>query len=188
MNPVITKRFQLLACAFFLHCLFFSCKKVDNVGITDQPADFSKKVTASVNGFVINENNAPVTGASVQYGELFSTTDRYGYFEIKNATVTENAAPVSVKMTGYFKGIKTFIAKAGKNNFCRIKLISQVIAGDVDASCGGSIALLNGLTVTLPSNAVVDAVTKAAYSGTIHISSSWLNPIAEDLDQIMPAT
>jgi len=186
MIPVIIKKVQLLACSFLLLGVFFSCKKIDNAVITGQPADFSKKVTASVNGFVTNENNLPVAGASVQYGESFSLTNRYGYFEIKNATVTENPAPVTVKLAGYFKGIKTFMAKAGKNNFCRIKLIPQVNAGDVDASSGGNVTLSNGLIVALPSNAVVDAVTKTAYIGTIHVSSAWLNPVANDLDQIMP--
>ena len=188
MDSINTPR-KILAIAIFFAttCLFFSCKKTENNNTSiEQPLDFSKKVTASVNGFVTNEYNSPVAGANVQYGESITTTNQYGYFQIKNAIVTENAAIVTVKMSGYFKGIKTFIAQAGKSNFCRIKLIPKTNSGSFAASSGGSIALSNGLAVSIPSGAVIDAVSKTAYSGTVNVSSYWINPTAGDLDKIMP--
>lgn len=176
-----------IALSFISVGLFFSCKKTDIINNpTEQPVDFSKKIIASVNGFVTNEYSAPVAGATVQYGESSSTTDRYGYFEIKNATVTENAAPVTVNMNGYFKGIKTFVAEAGRKNFCRIKLIPKSNSGSVDAALGGDVTLSNGLKVSLPASGIMDAATKAPYSGIVSVSSSWINPIADDVNEIMP--
>ncbi len=173
---------------FLTGALFLTCKKhdVDGMAGNEIHPDFTKTAVASVTGFVTNENGMPLTGATVNYGISSTTTDKYGYFEIKNATVTENAGVVNVKMAGYFKGIKTFIAEAGKNNFCRVKLIPKTNTGSVDASSGGSVALSNGLSVTIPANGVIDAATKTAYSGTITVSSFWIDPTANDVDEIMP--
>ncbi|MES2848401.1 MAG: hypothetical protein V4685_05060 [Bacteroidota bacterium] len=188
MIPVnISGKILAIAISFATVCLFFSCKKTDNVSnVIEQPVDFSKKVISSVSGFVTNEYNAAVAGANIKYGESISTTNQYGYFEIKNALVVENAAAVIVKIPGYFNGIKTFVAKTGKSNFCRIKLISKTNTGSVDASSGGSVGLSNGLSVIIPASGVIDAVTKTAYSGTVNVSSYWIDPTASDLDKIMP--
>lgn len=182
----ITRKMLAAAISFIACCLLFSCKKTDNISSPELPADFSKKITASVSGFVTNEFNAPVAGASVQYGESFYTTDKYGYFDIKNATVTENAGVVTVKMPGYFNGIKTCIAKTGKSNFCRIKLLPKTSAGSVDAAAGGDVSLPNGLKVTLPAAGIVNASTGASYSGAVTVFSSWINPVADDINETMP--
>lgn len=168
-----------VATAIFLtaFCLFFSCKKTDTVNIpAEQPADFSKKVTASVNGFVTDEYDKPVMNAAVKYGDAATATDKYGYFKIDNAAVTANAAFVTVTMNGYFNGIKTFITSEGRTNFCSIKLIPKSITGTIDADKGGMVTLNNGLKVSLLANAVINAATNAAYSGTVNVSSYWLDP------------
>ncbi len=75
----------------------------------------------------------------VQRYNLVSTiivTDKYGYFEVKNIKVVMNAATVTVSKTGYFKGIKTYLATAGKAAFFRIKLIPKTIAGNVNGRPG----------------------------------------------------
>lgn len=188
MIPVSTPRkLMAMAISFMTVCLFFSCKKTDNINtVIEQPADFSKKVTASVNGFVTNENNQPMPGAKVQYGELQTTTNQFGFFEIKNASVTENAGFVNVTMAGYFNNIKTFLSKEGKSNFCRVKLIPKTVSGYIDGTTGGNVILSNGLAVAVPGNAIVDAITKSVYSGVVNVSSHWINPVADDLDKIMP--
>jgi len=94
---------------FFTALLFFSCQKelsIEN-GIGTQLPDLSTKVNSSVSGFVTDENDVAVMGATVQFGASSTTTDKYGYFEAKNVQVVKNAAFVTVSKQGYLKGIKT---------------------------------------------------------------------------------
>ena len=170
--------------------LFFSCQKelsIENGSVVVvTPPDLSTKVKSSVSGFVTDESDAPVMGASVQFGTSTTTTDKYGYFEVKNVDVVKTAALVTVNMPGYFKGIKTYIAEAGKSAFFRIKLIRKTTVGNINGASGGNVTLANGMSITLPAGAIVNASTNAAYTGTVNVAAYWINPLATDLSKIMP--
>jgi hypothetical protein len=125
-------------------------------------------------------------GATVQFGSSTITTDKYGYFESRNVQVVKNAAVVTVTKAGYFKGIKTYIAAEGKSAFFRIKLMPKTNIGTINAASGGIVALPNGLSVKLVAGSVVNAASNAAYSGTVNVAAYWINPIAADLNRIMP--
>ncbi|GAB2826640.1 carboxypeptidase-like regulatory domain-containing protein [Ferruginibacter profundus] len=165
---------------------FTACRKNTNENTLLSPPDLTTKVTSSVSGFVTDENDLPVKNASVQFGTAIITTDKYGYFEAKNVEVVKDAATVTVTRPGYFKGIKTYIAQAGKSAFFRIKLIPKTIAGTVSASAGGTVTLSNGLSITLPDNSVITTTTNTVYTGTVNIAAYWINPVSNELPQIMP--
>ncbi len=151
------------------------------------PPDLTTKVTArNVAGFVTNENNQAVQGASVKIGTTTVTTDEYGYFQAASVLVVKTAATVTVTQPGYFKGIKTFIAEEGKNAFFRIKLIPKTIAGTVDAAAGGEVTTGTGVKISFPAAAVVNATTNTAYTGAISVAASWINPTSPELNNIMP--
>jgi hypothetical protein len=172
-----------------LSLFFISCQKeLSGAGIDlgDTPPDLTTKIASSVSGFVTDENEVAVNGAAVQFGSSNTTTDKYGYFEVRNVQVTQEAAVVTVIKPGYFKGIKTYIATAGKSAFFRIKLLPKSTAGNIDAATGGSVALSNGLSVSLPAGAVVNAANNTAYSGPVTVAAQWLNPAAADIWRAMP--
>lgn len=176
-----------LILVILLNAAFFAgCKKSNNTDVYAAPPDLTTKITSSVSGFVTDENDAAVKNATVQFGSAILYTDKYGYFEAKNIEVVKDAATVTITKPGYFKGIKTYMAATGKSAFFRIKLIPKTITGTVSANTGGAVSLSNGLSVNLPANAVVNAATNAAYTGTINVSSYWINPTATDLPGIMP--
>ena len=169
--------------------LFFSCQKelsVENGNIVVTPPDLTTKIKSSVSGFVTDENEAPVTGATVQFGASSTTTDKYGYFEVRNVQIVKIAAVVTVSKTGYFKGIKTYAATEGKSAFFRIKLIPKTTVGNINAATGGNVTLSNGLSIVLPAGAVMNAATNAPYTGTVNVAAYWINPEAADLDRVMP--
>lgn len=118
---------SILAVSLLL-VFFLSCKKdmhSDTQEVPGQKPDLSTKVTSSVSGFVTDHNDAAVVGAAVKVGIANAITDRYGYFEIKNAQVVKEAATVTVMYAGYFKAIKTYMAMEGKAAFFRIKLLQK---------------------------------------------------------------
>ena len=169
--------------------LLSSCgKELSREGFvnTETLPDLSTQVSSSVTGFVTDENDAPVNGAAVQVGSGTTTTNKYGYFEVKNATVIKNAAVVTVVKPGYFKGIKTYIAATGKSAFFRIKLLPKNNSGSFNAAAGGSVTLTNGLSIYFPANAVVTETGAIAYNGPVSVAAQWINPVATDLHREMP--
>lgn len=177
----------LIATIVFLSLFVPGCRKTDtgSDGLPSPP-DLSTKINSSVSGFVTDENNAAVSGATVTIGSTTLLTDKYGYFEVNNVQVVKEAATVAVNRNGYFKAVKTYIAREGKKAFFRIKLIPKTIAGSFASGTGGTVTLSNGLRVSLPANAVVNQATNAAYSGTVNVAAYWLDPTASDLAAIMP--
>lgn len=187
MNKTLDKKSWSLSLLFVvIASLFLSCHKDINPDGFDQPADLITKVNSSVSGFVTDEFDGAVIGATVVMGTGNVTTDKFGYFEIKNVQVVKNASCVTVSKTGYFKGIKTYMAVEGKPAFLRIKLIPKKSIGQISSSTGGNVSMVNGLNISLPAGAVMNAATNAAYSGTINITAYWLNPEASDITRIMP--
>ena len=168
------------------------CKKTSSIEDNTQtlpPAtgiDFTTKVSSSVSGFVTNENNLPVQSATVKVGSVTTTTNRYGFFEVRNVQVVKTAAIVTVVNVGYFNGIKTYLAEEGKLAFFRIKLLPKTNIGTFAASTGGTVTSANNVKITLPSNAVVNATTNAAYTGVVSVSAKWIDPTSAELNNIMP--
>ncbi len=190
MNITLTKKsIYLTIFSLFTALLFFSCQKTldfENSGGSIQPPDLTTKISSTVSGFVTDENDAAVMGASVLVGSATVITDKYGYFEAKNVQVVKEAAVVTVNKPGYFKGIKTYIAAEGKSAFFRIKLIPKTIAGTVNAASGGTVTLPNGLSVKLNAGTIVNAATNAQYNGSVNVAAYWISPTAADLNSIMP--
>lgn len=171
---------------------FFACKKTSDVAapidpvITVTPPDLTTKINSSVSGFVTDGNNVAVKDASVLLGTTTVLTDKYGFFEARNVQMVQNAAVVTVSKTGFFKGIKTYIATANKSAFLRIKLMPKASAGTVNATAGGVVTLVSGLSINFPASAIVNASTNAAYTGTVTVAAFYINPMATDLNSIMP--
>ncbi|HAO47538.1 MAG TPA: hypothetical protein DCQ97_11470, partial [Chitinophagaceae bacterium] len=172
----------------FTLSVFFSCQKsldYENEGVL-VPPDLLTKISSSVSGFITDENDRAVMGATVLVGSSTVITDKYGYFEAKNVQVIKEAAVVTATKAGYFKGIKTYIAKEGKAAFFRIKLIPKKTVGVITAAAGGTISQPNGLSIKLPAGGIINALTNTAYTGTVNIAAYWINPAANDLNRIMP--
>ena len=189
MKPYYTVRtfgFMLLSSLLTL----VSCTKFGKADLFITPSspavDLSTKISSTVNGFVTNESDQPVEGAWVKAGNAAVVTDQYGYFEIKNATVVQDAAVVTVIQPGYFNGIKTYFASSQQEAFLRIKLIPKSTAGSFNATGGGKISLPNGLTIQFPADAIVNEATGKTYTGTVFVAAFWINPTAGDLNRIMP--
>lgn len=180
---------SVLLMSFAVVLLMTACKKnqsnedYDDIEEPNIPV-FTEKVNCSISGFIINELNEPVAGATVTAGTAVTNTDAYGYFNIQAANVTKNIGMVKVVMPGFFTGFKTFIAKANEHSFLRLMLLNKTATGIIPASAGGSITTTDGATVVLPANGVVDAVSGAAYTGQVHVSARVL-PVTATSDMLL---
>jgi hypothetical protein len=163
-----------------------NCKKLDeNLQSNDFIVNDAPTVIAGVNGMVVDEQNNPINGVTVVSGNSTTTTGRFGEFRFSNIAMSKTNATVKVSRPGYFTAYRTFIATAGRMHQVRIKLIPKTNSGSFSAVTGGTINLAGGGRIVIPANAVTDALGNA-YSGTVNVAATWLNPSAPDLAVTIP--
>jgi Carboxypeptidase regulatory-like domain len=190
---MLPKKTSFTLSAFLLSLVFiaqFSCKKNDQLvdnGTPNVPpviANDATLVAATITGSVIDENNKPVVGAAVSADTYSTTTDAMGNFTFKNINMSAANGHVSVVKAGYFKGTRSFVTSANKNNFVKIQLIKQVVSGTVAAAAGGTITT-DGATIAFAPNSFVTA-TGVAYTGNVKVYAKWIDPTAQNLPVIIP--
>lgn len=168
--------------------LFTACQREieDPGGITPPTGgvDDNIMVVAGVRGVVVDENSQPVAGATVTSGTNSTTTDRYGVFRFNNISLSKANGYVKVTKAGYFTGSRTFVTTAGRTHTVRIRLLPKTTTGTFAAAAGGTITLGTGGKLVIPANAVTDA-SGAAYTGTVNIAMTWIDPTAPNLPEIV---
>ena len=147
--------------------------------------DFETKITASVNGFITNENDEPFAGVKVTAGDISVQTDASGYFEIRNTSLTKDISFLTAESEGYFRGIRTWRGNSGQKDFVRVKLLPKTIIGTITAQSGGAVATADGAKLKFPANGVVTA-DGASYTGTVNVAARWMNPATDDIYMEMP--
>jgi hypothetical protein len=180
--------------SFFLSIIILlqlGCKKNDDMNTdTPQPespaiADDAVKVTATVTGTVIDENNKPVAGVNVTSGLYTTSTDAMGNFIFKDISISKANGNVTVVKAGYFKGIRSFATDPDKNNYVKIQLMKKVLTSTLTAAAGGTVTTSDGATINFPANAFVTS-GGAAFTGTVSIYAKWIDPTAANLPLVIP--
>jgi hypothetical protein len=177
-----------LYCGLFILLLFIGCKH-DFTGTgemyLDLPVDDAATVSAGITGIVVDENNVPIANVQVQSGSNITTTNFYGIFQFRNISMSKSNATVKVIHSGYFTAFRTFVATPGINHQVRIKLMPKTNAGNFNGSSGGTITISGGGKMVMPANAVTDAAGNA-YTGTVNVAMTWINPTSNDLSSTIP--
>src|SRR6186713_1761732 len=164
---------------------FIACNKYHEPAYPDDlPAD--KIVTASIRGRVLDENGLPVAGAAVSGGTTDMLTDVNGNFSFKDIKTSSRWGFVKVNKTGYFTGSRTVVTEAGGSSYVTISLIPRTARGSVSGTAGGKVIIQTGDTVAFDAAAVVNASTNAAYTGSVQVFASYLDPTSANVSQIMP--
>lgn len=192
IKSVLSRSFLPIFISSFLLFLAVACQKelTDPGGPTPPPptpvvvVDDNITVIAGVKGIVINENNQPVSGATVTSGSNTTTTDRYGVFRFNNITLSKANGYVKVDKPGYFTGRRTFVSTANRIHNIRIKLLPKTNTGTFAGNTGGTINLTSGGKLVMPGNAVTDA-SGNAYTGSVNVAMTWIDPTASNLPEIM---
>jgi hypothetical protein len=186
-KTLMRKQLLLLTFSVFFVSIF-SCNKYKD----DTPPPSAgvlpeeKTVTASVQGRVLDENGAPVSGATVTSGTASVTTDENGVFNFSKISLSSRFGFVKVVKDGYFTGSRSITTVAGSENFVSIGLIPRAFKGSFNVLAGGAVGVQTGDTVSFEASSIVDAATNAAYVGNVHVYASYLDPLAADVPQRMP--
>jgi hypothetical protein len=169
--------------------LLGSCRKtIENSPVTPpvEPV-LPDPITATLQGTVQDENGQLTSGVTIKVGSVIATTDSRGFFRIPGAALDKHQALVTASKTGYFKTYRSFAATSGTNRVV-IKLVKRTVTGTVDATAGGTATLTNGSKVTLPAGGVVNAITGAAYTGSVTVYASYIDPSASDIGTTVPGS
>jgi hypothetical protein len=184
MKEIYTLK-TLLYLGFF--SLLFSCKKNDNpIEWKDPVFTQGNLVTASFTGRITDNDNYPLSGATVTAGGKTTTTDVNGQFNIANASVSSNAALIKVTKNGFFTGYRTLIVTAGASYRVQLVLIAKGTSQAFPAASGGAVNMGNGCNIQFPANGVVVQSSGAAYNGAVTVSAFFLNPADSNFNSYMP--
>ncbi|MFK8105188.1 MAG: hypothetical protein AB8G15_21930 [Saprospiraceae bacterium] len=178
---------------FFL-LLFSACRKdVNEVKVnnnTENPIVEQfvapvENIVGDLIGFVVDENNNPVTDAMVKLGNETVATDEYGHFFYNGKTMNSLGSIVKVEKSGYFNGSRRFFPKNDAKNRVKIQLLPKVFDQSFSSTSGGSISLNNGNgSVEFAANSIQKS-DGSLYEGTVRVASKWLDPTAPaTLDQM----
>jgi hypothetical protein len=177
-----------LAAAILLAGLF-ACQKYSSSTNSTTPGSIIPPdimVTASVQGRVVDQDGIPVQGATITSGAATATTDVNGVFSFKNISLSSRFGYLKAAKSGYFTGSRSIATTGSESSFVIIQLVSRSETGNFPASSGGKIMVNPGDTVAFPANSLVNASTNAAYTGTVHVFATYLNPTNDNLTKYMP--
>lgn len=186
-----TTKLKIASSLFLSGALMLSsCKKneqvIDDQVINNPGGGISKgaKITSSVGGVVIDENENPVSGAQVSLGTTVAITDLNGAFLFRDVEVGDRRDYLVVNKNGFFHGSRAFDAEEGTVTQVKVKLLSNSTTGSFSSASGGSVSS-NGVTLNFPADAVeIDG--GGAYSGTVNVALKFLDPTNDDIDEVMP--
>ncbi len=189
MNP-LKKPLPFLALVLFAALVFIgiACNKgataTTSTNNNNIPPDAI--VNASLQGRVVDQNGVPVQGAAVVSGKATTTTDVNGVFTFTNISMSSRFGYVQATKSGYFTGSRSIITNGGASNFVSIQLVPRSETGSFSATTGGNIAIQTGDTAAFTANSVVTASTNVAYTGTVHVFATYLDPTDPNLYKYMP--
>lgn len=187
MNNFRKSPARLIIC-LILTVFIVTCKKTDtnNGGGPGSGGGADQVSVSAVTGYVYNENGLAIANAPVTIGTTTVFSNSQGYFEAKNVFVNNSAAILSVEKAGYFKSVKTFIPAAGKPAYLEIRLLPKNTISTFSAATGATISASSGASISIPANGVVNALTNAAYTGTVNLSAYIINADNPNLSALMP--
>ncbi len=172
----------------FTAVLFFQCQKeLSYVGSADPKPAIPAPIAATVQGNITDENGQPAAGVNIRVGNKSAVTDVKGYFRIKDADLDKYTSLVVAEKNGYFKGLRSFSATSGVNHI-EIQLLKKDLAGTVDAVAGGEAQTSNGFKINLPANGIVMANGGGAYTGTVNVFASFIDPTQPAITRTVPGS
>ena len=144
---------------------------------------FGNEISRDFLGTVVDQNNAPISGATVSINGQTTQTDINGIFILQDADVFERFGYVKVSKSGFIDGSRAVVPSEGTNKIT-IMLLPETIAGTVTSGQSGEVELGNGSSVNFDGNFIDEDGT--AYEGNVNVIMHHLDPTDEDMELQMP--
>ena len=186
---VCLKTFRLSGFLFILISLalfYIACRKNANNGPGVVPV--VTPLISSLSGRVVDNSHQPISGASVTVGLSKTATDVNGDFRLNAAPMPSSGSSfVKIEKEGFFTGGRIYRANSGSSDYVEVQLIKKVIVGDFLATSTSVVTIPNnGGSMEFPFNGVIKVGTNALYTGIVSVSAFFINPTANDFQEMIP--
>ena len=163
-----------------------SCVKTTFSSEVVVPATDTLNINATVYGRIIDDAGIPVSGATVKSPNTTTFSNINGEFSFNNIALNDYAAFITASHIGYFNGARTFIVRDGQKHYIEIQLMKKNVEAILNSTTGGTVTLTNGASLSIPSKALKNQVTGAAYTGDVRVAISWINPTSTNSGRQIP--
>jgi len=178
--------------ALLLLVSLYACENDNNVPLNENSEagetnpflqNFGDAFQSRFIGTVVNEENYPISGVTINIGSTFTTTDANGVFSIINATVFQDFAHVKATKSGFIDGSRSIVPTNGVNQV-KIMLLDLDPIATVISGQALTIDLPDGTEVELPGDFVNEF--GGPYQGEVDVIIKPLNVDDEDFTLKMP--
>ena len=142
-------------------------------------------VTGTVFGTVTDESNNPVINASIVHRGRQYFTNENGNFIIKDQSLNSKGAFFTVEKAGFFKGSRRFYPQDESINYVYVQLMELDEIGRFEASVGANLVGNEGIEISFPENSIQSA-DGSLYAGEVSVAAKYLDPTADNINEIMP--
>lgn len=170
----------------FFHLLvitsFVSCQESGIFGLGDeQNGDFvlyfGESVERDFIGKVLDNQNAPISGVTVEIGDQLATTDNNGIFIAKAAMVYQYFAYIKATKVGFENASATLIPTEGVNKVSLI-MVNNILTQSINSGSAATVSLTNGTSITFGGSFIdKDSI---AYSGAVSVKLAYSDPADSD--------
>ena len=166
----------------FLIILFLIClgctretslNEIEDLIDNEFALNFGDRVTRDIFGLVVDTQDVPIYGATVEVGDRIVQTDQNGVFIVKNANVYERFGYIKVRKDGYLNGSRSISTAIGTNNV-KISLLRKEVFQTVPANSPATLELPNGASLELPGGYRDEG--GSSYNGLVNVVLHYLEP------------
>jgi hypothetical protein len=164
----------------------FSCRK-DSEDISITQTNYQPPVvlvTGSLSGQVVGPDGTGISNVMVRVGSYAAVTNGAGLYQFRDIQMNARGTYVKAYKQGYFQGSDRLYVSNGSRNVSTIELKPKTNVGSFNGAEGGSVTV-GGAQVSLPANGVIDAQNNT-YTGTVQVVAAYMNPVANNIADIMP--
>ena len=167
--------------AFITALIFTGCKKDTEEFIPNNESYQS----ATLVGYVVDEEDNPISNAIVYFKDKSTLTDQYGIYKFSNTQVSSQHNVIKITKAGYFEGSRVFRSDISHviNHTTKLKFAN--IDYSFDASNGGTYSNDN-VELIFSNNSVVIESTGQDYQGLVNVSVDYIDPTDNEIRMIMP--
>ena len=161
------------------------CKKEDDIVANSNTTIFTPTIMTNVKGIILDENQNPISGVTVNIGNSNSTSSSdNGLFTFDNISVLENRSMISFEKDGYFNTSRALEINNNVSNYLRIVMDDQQIVGNFSSSLGLNLSH-DGVSLEFPSNSYSNS-DGSTYYGNINVSVNKISPESDNFSMRVP--
>ena len=175
-NKLIILGLAILALAFT------NCNSTDE-NSNAYSYNFGNATTSNFAGKIVDENNNPISGVTIEMSGMSIMTDADGKFSLSNVSVKERFAYMTAKKTGFMNGSRMVTPHEGVNNVT-IMLLAKNVVATIPTGQSSVVTIPGGTKVTFDGEFVTE--NGNVYQGNVKIAAHYLSPTDADVAIKMP--